>query len=117
MPNIVVIGASAGGVEPLREIVRSLPPRLPAAVFVVMHLSASSPSALAQILSVNTAWKVTAPTDGESIEPTRIQDSRKWRMVVNRRRKPFGVCFCRSTILMRSFLNNRRTEPLFGGLL
>ena len=72
MPNIVVIGASAGGVEPLREIIRSLTAKLPAAVFVVMHLSASAPSALAQILSVNPAWKVTAATDGETIEPTRI---------------------------------------------
>ena len=71
MPNIVVIGASAGGVEPLREIIRSLTAKLPAAVFVVMHLSASAPSALAQILSVNAGWKVTSAMDGERIEPTR----------------------------------------------
>ncbi len=84
MPNIVVIGASAGGVEPLREIVRSLPARLPAAVFVVMHLSASAPSALAQILSVNPAWKVTTATDGELIEPTRILPCRS--RILRRRR-------------------------------
>jgi len=43
MPNIVVVSVSAGDVEPLRDIVRSLPPKLPAAVFVVMHLSATLP--------------------------------------------------------------------------
>ena len=72
IPNIVVFGASAGGVEPLREIVRSLPAKLPAAVFVVMHLSPSAPSAPAQILSVNAPWKATTATDGERIEPTGI---------------------------------------------
>ena len=76
MPNIVVIGASAGGVEPLREIVRSLPPKLPAAVFVVMHLSAAAPSSLAQILSVNAGWRVSPARDGERIEPNRIYVAR-----------------------------------------
>jgi two-component system chemotaxis response regulator CheB len=37
--NIIVIGVSAGGVEALKNLVRELPRDLPAAVFVVMHLS------------------------------------------------------------------------------
>jgi two-component system chemotaxis response regulator CheB len=49
--DLVVIGASAGGVEALRRVVGTLPPDLPAAVCVVLHVSASSPSALAGILS------------------------------------------------------------------
>ncbi|RAZ83142.1 chemotaxis protein CheB [Mesorhizobium hawassense] len=36
--NIVVIGASAGGIEPLKQIVSDLPADLPAAVFVVVHI-------------------------------------------------------------------------------
>ncbi|MDX8523661.1 chemotaxis protein CheB [Mesorhizobium sp. MSK_1335] len=36
--NIVVIGASAGGIEPLKRIVGDLPADLPAAVFVVVHI-------------------------------------------------------------------------------
>ena len=36
--NIIVIGASAGGVEPLKKIVSDLPADLPAAVFVVVHV-------------------------------------------------------------------------------
>ncbi|MBZ9986842.1 chemotaxis protein CheB [Mesorhizobium sp. BH1-1-5] len=36
--NIIVIGASAGGIEPLKQIVSDLPADLPAAVFVVVHV-------------------------------------------------------------------------------
>lgn len=49
--DLVVIGASAGGVEALRKVAAGLPPDLAAAVCVVLHLSPSSPSALAAILS------------------------------------------------------------------
>jgi chemotaxis response regulator CheB len=49
--GIVAIGASAGGVESLRRLVRGLPANLPAAVAVVLHLAPNSRSMLAQILS------------------------------------------------------------------
>lgn len=48
--HLVVIGASAGGVETLKEVVGRLPAGLPAAVCVVLHLAPDSPSALAAIL-------------------------------------------------------------------
>jgi two-component system chemotaxis response regulator CheB len=72
MANVVVIGASAGGVDPLREIVRSLPSNLPAAVFVVMHVSPLSPSMLPLILNANGGIKAAAAKDGERIEPSRV---------------------------------------------
>lgn len=49
--NLVVIGASAGGVEALRTIVAGLPADLAAALCVVVHIAPSSPSALARILA------------------------------------------------------------------
>jgi two-component system, chemotaxis family, protein-glutamate methylesterase/glutaminase len=48
--RVVVIGASAGGVEALRAVVSGLPPDLPAAVVVVLHIPRGAPSALAGIL-------------------------------------------------------------------
>jgi two-component system chemotaxis response regulator CheB len=50
-PGIVVIGASAGGIEPLLQIAAGLPDDLDAAVFVVVHVPARSQSALPRVIS------------------------------------------------------------------
>lgn len=49
--DIVVIGASMGGVRALSTLVAQLPANLPAAIFVVQHLSPDVPSRLPDILS------------------------------------------------------------------
>jgi two-component system, chemotaxis family, protein-glutamate methylesterase/glutaminase len=41
--DIMVIGASSGGVEALRSVVDGLPPDFPAAVFVVLHFPEDVP--------------------------------------------------------------------------
>lgn len=48
--DIVVIGASAGGIEALKELVGGLPADLPAAIFIVQHTSPDPPSSLATVL-------------------------------------------------------------------
>src|SRR5205807_1198979 len=49
--DIILVGASAGGVEALKALVRGLPADLPAAVFVVLHVSPDSRSLLPEILA------------------------------------------------------------------
>ena len=49
--DLIVIGASAGGVEALSALVAGLPPDLAAAVCVVMHLRPFGESRLAEVLS------------------------------------------------------------------
>jgi len=48
--DLIVIGASAGGVEAISKLVAGLPPNLPAAVCVVVHLRPYSESHLARVL-------------------------------------------------------------------
>jgi two-component system chemotaxis response regulator CheB len=72
VPNIIVIGASAGGVEPLRTIIKSLPADLPAALFVVMHLAPTSPSVLPSILRSAGGLEVNAAVHGEEIRPGHV---------------------------------------------
>ena len=70
--DLVVIGASAGGVETLRRVVSGLPEDLPAAVCVVLHISPESPSALARILHRAGPLPCRAATDGELLRPGQI---------------------------------------------
>lgn len=66
-PDIVVVGASAGGVEALRDFVASLPESLGAALFVVLHMSATGGQALPRILRRSSALPVDYAVDGEPI--------------------------------------------------
>jgi two-component system, chemotaxis family, protein-glutamate methylesterase/glutaminase len=65
--DIIVIGASAGGVEALLTIARALPADLPAAVFVVLHVSPYSRSVLPNILSRAGALAAAHPRNGDPI--------------------------------------------------
>lgn len=49
--DLIVIGASAGGVEALKTVVAGLPAGLPAAVLVVLHVPGDLRSALPEILA------------------------------------------------------------------
>ncbi|HYO94026.1 MAG TPA: chemotaxis protein CheB [Polyangiaceae bacterium] len=65
--QIVVIGASAGGVQALQQLVSDLPETLDAALFVVLHSSPSAPSALASILQRCTKLPVHEAEDGRPV--------------------------------------------------
>ena len=70
--DIVVIGASAGGVEALPNLLLQLPATLPAAVFVVLHQRAREHSHLVQILQRATSLPVSWAEQGERLERGRI---------------------------------------------
>lgn len=67
-PDIVVLGASAGGVSALTSIVQALPRNLPAAIFVVLHVHPASKSVLAPLLARTSGMKVETSVDGQPIE-------------------------------------------------
>jgi two-component system chemotaxis response regulator CheB len=70
--DIIVIGASAGGVEALAALTEGLPADLPAAVFVVLHIPAFGISVLPAILSRRGALPARHPADWEPIRPGHI---------------------------------------------
>jgi two-component system chemotaxis response regulator CheB len=65
---IIVIGASAGGIPAISTLCSGLPPDLPAAVFVVLHMSSlSSGQNLARIFQRHTDLNCQVAEDGGSI--------------------------------------------------
>ena len=70
--DVIAVGASAGGVESLRALVAGLPPDLPAAVLIVLHLPRDAPSALPTILNRSGPLPAAAAVDGEPLLPGRI---------------------------------------------
>ena len=70
--DIIVVGASAGGVEALIQLCKGLPADLPAAVFIILHTHASSPGLLPKILQRHTSLTVLFGKDGAPFEKGHI---------------------------------------------
>jgi len=67
--NIIVIGASAGGLTAVTKLFANFTTDMDAAFFVVIHLSPISKSdAIIKIIDNNTALKCLVPVDGQQIE-------------------------------------------------
>ncbi len=65
--DLIVIGASAGGIEALQQVCAALPPNLNAALVVVMHTSPSSGGLLPKVLSRAGPIPAIHPRNGEII--------------------------------------------------
>jgi two-component system chemotaxis response regulator CheB len=68
--HIVVIGASAGGLEVLDEVIGRMPPRLPASLFIVLHMSPENTGeALLDRLRRHKAFTCKLASEGEAFKP------------------------------------------------
>src|SRR5690349_1981482 len=72
LPTIVAVGASAGGLEALTQVLEQLPQRPNIAIVFVQHLSPEHSSALAELLSLRTSMMVVQAANGMSIEPNHL---------------------------------------------
>jgi two-component system, chemotaxis family, protein-glutamate methylesterase/glutaminase len=70
--DIIVIGASAGGVETLMRLVSMLPEELPAAIFIVLHIPPNSVSAMPMILQRAGKLPAKHPEQSERIKDGQI---------------------------------------------
>lgn len=67
--DIIVIGASRGGLEALCRVASHLPAKLPAAIAIVLHTAPQSPRYLADILARYARVPVIYGKDGYSVRP------------------------------------------------
>src|SRR5215210_7981582 len=70
--RLIVIGASAGGVEALQRVVRDLPASLPAAIVIVLHVPTTAISRLPDILTRAGALPARHVTSTMSLERSTI---------------------------------------------
>jgi two-component system chemotaxis response regulator CheB len=70
--DVIVLGASAGGVEALTRLCGGLPADLPASVFVVQHVAPTARSVLPELLSRAGPLPAAHPADGETVRRGRI---------------------------------------------
>lgn len=70
--DIVVIGASAGGLDALSRLASQLPGDLPAAIFVVIHMAPGTTSLIAEILDRAGQLPATQAVDGARIKLGRL---------------------------------------------
>ena len=104
--DIVVIGASAGGVEALQRLCASLPADFPASLFVTQHLSPSAKSVLPLLLDRAGPLPACSPRDGDRIERGRIYVAAPDHHMLLREGK----------VLMRRGPNENRTRPAVNAL-
>jgi two-component system, chemotaxis family, protein-glutamate methylesterase/glutaminase len=70
--DVIVIGASAGGVEALMTLLEGLPTDMPGAIAVVLHRSPVHDSRLCTVLGRRAALPVREPGGGEAVQPGTI---------------------------------------------
>jgi two-component system CheB/CheR fusion protein len=106
--HVVALGASAGGLAPLIEVLRGIPAGAGLAVIVVEHLSPDLPSMLVALLQPHTPLPLIEAVDGLRIEPDRVY-------VIT---PATGLTVVHGALRVRSATDHspRRIDDLFGSL-
>ncbi len=65
--DVIVIGASAGGVQALQEFIGRLPVPFPAALAITLHRGVTGQSMLPQVLGRHSKTEVIEPIDGSAL--------------------------------------------------
>jgi len=63
--DLIVIGASAGGIEALSQLMSTLPAQFPAPIVVAQHLDPTRPSHLSEILGRRSVLRIQTVAEGE----------------------------------------------------
>ena len=66
--DIIVVGASVGGVDALPPLIKSLPKNLAASIFVVLHIPAQGRDLMPEIIGRTASMSVSHAKDGERIQ-------------------------------------------------
>ena len=66
--DIIVIGGSAGALDPLRQLLELLPTDLPATLLVTVHIPPDFPSVLPELLSRSGKWEARHPANCEKVK-------------------------------------------------
>lgn len=75
-PWLITIAASAGGIQAIRTILRSLPLDLPASIVIVQHRTPGRDSWINQVLRGAAPLRVIGAADGETIKPATVYVAR-----------------------------------------
>jgi two-component system chemotaxis response regulator CheB len=70
--DVIVIGASAGGIETLQTVLEALPWDLPASIFVVLHTTEDSPGVLPEIFNRRSGLPAMYAVHNAPILPARV---------------------------------------------
>lgn len=70
--DLIIVGASAGGIEALSTLVSTLPADFPAPIVLAQHLDPNHPSHLDHILQQHTTLPIVLVTSSSKLEPGKV---------------------------------------------
>ncbi|WP_114966486.1 chemotaxis protein CheB [Alkalilacustris brevis] len=67
--RVIAVGASAGGLETCRALLKDMPGDVPAALILILHLDPSHDSMMVDLLARHTRLKVVQASEGMALQP------------------------------------------------